>query len=189
VAHEVRELQKKLAELDREEHRLLDAYQAGLIDLDQLERRQRLLRERREHVRASLEVSRGEHSVALQRAELELSVESFTRSICEPLATLGFEDRQRLLRTVIDRVMVEEGHIDIHFAIPMPHPPTSGGPDQGRRVSSDLRLRSNGVDRRGQLPTTHRRGHAQVPALGDGELTGPPVGIPALSHVAQHSVW
>ena len=146
VAHEVRELQKKLTELDREEHRLLDAYQAGLIEFDQLERRQRLLRGRREHVRASLEVSRGEHSVALQRAELELSVESFTRSICEPLATLGFEDRQRLLRTVINRVMVEEGHIDIHFAIPVPQPPTKGGPDQGRRVSTDFRLRSSGLD-------------------------------------------
>src|SRR5207249_1226589 len=71
---------------------------------------------------------------------------SFTRSICEPLATLGFEDRQRLLRTVINRVMVEEGHIDIHFAIPVPQPPTKGGPDQGRRVSTDFRLRSSGLD-------------------------------------------
>ncbi len=32
------------AETDREENRLLDAYQAGLIELDQLERRQGLLR-------------------------------------------------------------------------------------------------------------------------------------------------
>ena len=146
VAREVRELQKKLTELDREEHRLIDAYQAELIELDQLERRQRLLRQRREHLRASLEATHGEHTGALQRAELALSVERFTRSICGPLATLGFEDRQRLVRTVIDRVMVEEGHIDIHFAIPVPEPPTGGGPNQGRRVSTDLRLRSNGRD-------------------------------------------
>ena len=103
--------------------RLIDAYQAELIELDQLERRQRLLRQRREHLRASLEATHGEHTGALQRAELELSVERFTRSICGPLATLGFEDRQRLVRTVIDRVMVEEGHSDIHFAIPVPEPP------------------------------------------------------------------
>src|SRR5262249_52423634 len=44
VAEEVREFQKKLAEVDREEHRLLDAYQAGLIALAQLQRRQALLR-------------------------------------------------------------------------------------------------------------------------------------------------
>jgi site-specific DNA recombinase len=149
VAREVRELQKKLIELDREEHRLLDAYQAGLIELDQLERRQRLLRQRREHLRASLDATHGEQTVALQRTELERSVESFTRSICGSLATLGFEGRQRLVRTVIDRVMVEEGHIDIHFAIPVPEPPTGGGPTQGRRVSTDLRLRSNGRDELG----------------------------------------
>ena len=47
VAQDIRDLQKKLAELDREEHRLLDAYQAGLIPLDQLGRRQELLRQRR----------------------------------------------------------------------------------------------------------------------------------------------
>jgi hypothetical protein len=145
-------LQKKLTELDREEHRLIDAYQAELIELDQLERRQRLLRQRREHLRATLEATHGEHTVALQRAELELSVERFTRSICGPLATLGFEDRQRLVRTVIDRVMVEEGHIDIHFAIPVPEPPTGGGLNQGRRVSTDLRLRSDGLDHGCQLP-------------------------------------
>ena len=47
LADEVRALEKQLAELDREEHRLLDAYQAGLIDLDQLRQRQARLRQRR----------------------------------------------------------------------------------------------------------------------------------------------
>ena len=43
-ADDLRALQKQLAELDREEHRLLDAYQAGLVDLDQLRQRQERLR-------------------------------------------------------------------------------------------------------------------------------------------------
>src|SRR5215831_7496603 len=108
AAPERRELQKKLVELDREEHRLLDAYQAGLIELGQLERRQGLLRQRRTHVQASLETIRGEHATALQRADLERSVASFARSIAPTLAALAFADRQRLIRTVIERVMIEE---------------------------------------------------------------------------------
>lgn len=52
VAQQTRELDKKLADTDREEHRLLDAYQARLIELDQLERRQALLRQKRAHVQA-----------------------------------------------------------------------------------------------------------------------------------------
>jgi site-specific DNA recombinase len=142
VAEEIRELQKKLAELDREEHRLLDAYQVGLIALDQLDRRQTLLRQRRADVQASLEAVRGEHTVALQQTDLQRSIESFARSIHEPLATLPFEARQRLVRTVIERVMVEAGRVDVHFAIPLDlpkgHPPD--GPGQ---VSTDFRLRSH----------------------------------------------
>jgi site-specific DNA recombinase len=141
VAPEARALEHKLVELDREEHRLLDAYQAGLIDLQPLEQRQGLLRQRRSHVQAGLETIRSEHIVALQRAELQMSLQSFTRSIRAPLATLPFEDRQRLVRTTIERVMVEEGQVDIHFAIPVPDPPNGNSAERQGHVSTDFRLR------------------------------------------------
>ena len=141
VAQEARTLEHKLVEMDREEHRLLDAYQAGLIELPQLERRQGVLRQRRGHVQASLETIRGEHLAALQQTELQMSLQNFTRSIRAPLATLPFEDRQRLVRTVIERVMVEEGQVDIHFAIPVPDPPHGDGAERQGHVSTDFRLR------------------------------------------------
>ena len=128
VAQETQALTKQLTDTDREEHRLLDAYQAGLIGLEQLERRQRLLRQKRVHLQASLEAIRQKHAVALQRAELQTSLESFTRSIRGPLATLPFEARQRLVRIVIERVMVEEGRVHVHFAIPVPGPLPPLGP-------------------------------------------------------------
>ena len=59
LADDLRALQKQLTELDREEHRLLDAYQAGLVDLDQLRPRQERLRQRRAHVTGSIEVLQG----------------------------------------------------------------------------------------------------------------------------------
>ena len=141
VAQEAHALEHKLVEMDREEHRLLDAYQAGLIELQQLEQRQGLLRQRRGHVQAGLETIRGEHTAALQRADLQMSLQSFTRSIRAPLATLPFEDRQRLVRTVIERVMVEEGQLDIHFAIPVPDPPDGDGTERQGHVSTNFRLR------------------------------------------------
>jgi site-specific DNA recombinase len=148
VEEEAQALQKKLAEVDREEHRLLDAYQAGLIALDQLDRRQGLLRQRRAHVQASLEAVRGEHVSALQQADLQLSVAAFVASIAPTLAMLPFEGRQRLVRIVLERVMVEEGQIDLHFAIPVAEPPPGGPPGGGsptptRPVSTDFRLRSD----------------------------------------------
>lgn len=149
VAQQTRELDKKLADTDREAHRLLDAYQAGLIELDQLERRQALLRQKRAHVQASLDALRTEHATAVQRADLLRSLESFSRGICGHLSTLPFEARQRLLRTVVERVMVEEGQVDIHFAIPLPKPPQQ--PPHGQ-VSTDFALRSHGRPQGRELP-------------------------------------
>ena len=64
MADELAALKKQLAELDREEHRLLDAYQAGLVDLEQLRQRQGRLRQRRAHVNGSIEVLHTERKTA-----------------------------------------------------------------------------------------------------------------------------
>ena len=140
-ADDLRALQKQLTELDREEHRLLDAYQAGLVDLDQLRQRQERLRQRRAHVTGSIEVLHAERKTAQQQAQLQTDLETFVDTIRGPLATLDFDARQQLVRTVLERVMVEDGRVDIHFAIPLPDPP----PDTTNpSVSTLFHLRSNG---------------------------------------------
>jgi site-specific DNA recombinase len=143
VAPDVRDLQKKLAECDREEHRLLDAYQAGLIPLDQLRRRQELLRQRRAHVASSLEAWQTERAAAVEQAQLQMTLERFIRNVNEPLATMPFERRQQLVRTVVERVMVEDGRVDIHFAIPVSDSPETPPGAGHEPVSTVFRLRSH----------------------------------------------
>ena len=143
VARDIRDLQKKLAEFDREEHRLLDAYQAGLIPLDQLGRRQELLRQRRAHVANSLEARHHDQAAVAETAQLHLNLDAFIRRINGPLATLSFEHQQQVVRTVVDRVMVEDGRIDIHFAIPVPNPPSAPTRLAHEPVSTFSRLRSH----------------------------------------------
>jgi len=143
VAQDIRDLQKKLVELDREEHRLLDAYQAGLIPLDQLGRRQELLRQRRAHVANSLEARHHDQAAVAETAQLYLNVAAFIRRINGPLATLSFEHQQQVVRTVVDRVMVEDGRVDIHFAIPVPNPPSTPTILAHEPVSTFSRLRSH----------------------------------------------
>ena len=177
LADEVHALEKQLAELDREEHRLLDAYQAALIDLDQLRQRQVRLRQRRAHVNGSIEVLRTERTTAQQQAQLQADLETFVDRIRGPLATLDFDARQQLVRTVLERVMIEDGRVDIHFAIPLPDPP----PDTTNpSVSAHFHLRSNGIHPGQQLPDAGAPGLA---AGGDGEaprgnreMTGRPGG-------------
>ena len=74
----------------REEHRLLDAYQAGLVDIDQLRQRQGRLRQRRAHVNGSIEVLHTERKTAQQQAQLQADLETFVDRIRGTLATLDF---------------------------------------------------------------------------------------------------
>ena len=145
LADELAALEKQLAELDREEHRLLDAYQAGLVDIDQLRQRQGRLRQRRAHVNGSIEVLHTERKTAQQQAQLQADLETFVDRIRGTLATLDFDARQQLVRTVLERVMVEDGRVDIHFAIPLPEPPpdtTNPCSGLGAPCASRFRLRS-----------------------------------------------
>ena len=141
LADDLRALHKQLAELDREEHRLLDAYQAELVDLEQLRQRQARLRQRRAHVKGSIDVLHTERTTAQQQAQLQADLETFVDRIRGPLATLAFDARQKLVRTVLERVMAEDGRVDIHFAIPLPDPPRE---TTNSSVSAHFQLRSNG---------------------------------------------
>ena len=178
LGDDLRALQKQLTELDREEHRLLDAYQAGLVDLDQLRQRQERLRQRRAHVTGSIEVLHAERKTAQQQAQLQTDLETFVDTIRGPLATLDFDSRQQLVRTVLERVMVEDSRVDIHFAIPLPDPPPE---TTNPSVSTLFHLRSNGSDRRRQLPAPSRHTQPGVPRATGGATaialiaTWPPV--------------
>ncbi len=78
---------------------------------------------------------------------------------------VAVRERQRLVRTVIERVMVEGGQVDIHFAIPVCDPPSGPSPDSDHRlrngrVSTDFRLGSDHQHPRQFLPA---EGQTQVP--------------------------
>ena len=73
-----------------------------------------------------------------------------------PFATLDFDARQQLVRTVLERVMVEDGRVDIHFAIPLPDPPPG---TSNPSVSAHSHLRFNGNHQGPQLPASGTRTH------------------------------
>ncbi len=167
VAQELQALGRRLAELDREEHRLLDAYQAGLIALDQLERRRRHLDDRRAQLERHRTALHSEQLSAQACAERQASLEAFVTDIRASIDTLSFGDRQRLVRTVVDRVMIEDGRVDIHFAIPLPPAPTSRAPVADQPLSTAFRLRSNHDHQGRQLP---------APREAEGRSPRPPAG-------------
>ena len=140
-----------------ERTRLLDAYQAGLLDLDELTRRTGALTARRSQLVHERETLTTRSAELATHNRLRHRLAGFAERIAASLDELDFDGRQRLLRLIVERVHISGWHVEIHLKIPLPDDPHDddalqrgpSGPDQPqpgptgpRPLSSDVRLRS-----------------------------------------------
>jgi site-specific DNA recombinase len=111
-------LERQLATRDREVTRLLDAYQAEVIDLNDLAERRRRLddhgRMLRERVRAIAQ-QRTERTAELRLLE---GVEAFCTSIREAMEEPSFTVQQKVLQLVVNRIVVEDSQVLIEHVVP-----------------------------------------------------------------------
>ena len=142
-------LERKLEQTELERTRLLDAYQAALLDLDELTRRTATLTARRDQLAAEHADLTERRADLARENRLRRGIAGFAERVLDSLDELDFGGRQRLLRLVVEKVRVTGWHVEIHLKIPLtddpppkrePRPPKPGpGP------SSDMGLRSGGA--------------------------------------------
>jgi site-specific DNA recombinase len=178
LATELARLDRKLEAARGEHRRLIDLYQAGLVDMPELQRRATAITARQrelEHKHTSLAAERAD----LARGNrLRHGVEGFAARVAAVIDQLDPTQRQDLLRLLIEDVQVTGWHIQIRLRIPLNDPPNSGHPDHPRSppspaspdgtttpVSTEDRLRSLHGHQRPQLPPQEpprrRRDHHQ----------------------------
>jgi site-specific DNA recombinase len=116
-----------LGQLERQQQRLLDAYLAEVIALAELERKRQDLDRRRETLLAQ---QRQLDAAARQKLELGAvahGIEAFCQAVRAGLATATFAQRRQLAELLIDRVVVTDGDVEIHYVLPTspdgPHRP------------------------------------------------------------------
>ncbi len=118
AAAEQARLDRQLTNLDHEGHRLLDAYQAGVIELAELaERRQRLEAQGR-GLRARREELAQQATARDQQLRLLAGVDDFCASVRAALQNPSFAVQQKVLQLVVDRIVVEDDQIVIHHIVP-----------------------------------------------------------------------
>lgn len=171
LAVQLERLERRLAEAGRERERLLDAYQAGLVDLDQLTRRTKEIVARREESTREQGALRERQTELSRQNRLREGIVGFAERVAASLEGLDFEARRQLLRLVVEEVRVSGWRVEIHLRIPLEDGPGDDGrerraPGPGPDPSSDMRLRSVGGDDLGMVD--------QGLVLADTQLAGDP---------------
>jgi site-specific DNA recombinase len=116
-----------VAQLERQQERLLEAYLSSIISLPEFERKRQELQRKQE----SLETQRTQlESSVNQRLELTQitnSIEQFCAQIRPALEQATFAQRRQLVELLIDRVVVTDADVEIRYVIPTnpegPHVP------------------------------------------------------------------
>ena len=157
LAAELARLARKADAADAEKRRLVDLYQAGLIELRELQRRAADVAARHRELRAK-RTSLAEQRTALARGnQVHRRVHDFAERISDVIGQLDADQKQQLLRLLIEEVRVTGWHVEIRLRIALDQPPPNPPgpkrspephepPSQTRPLSSEDCLRSVGID-------------------------------------------
>ncbi|MGH9279654.1 MAG: recombinase family protein [Acidimicrobiales bacterium] len=150
----------QLGELRAQRQRLLDAYQCCAITLTELEARRRPLEDRIGELDQS---SRSTRHRNLTKADLKHRITSFAQQVADRLETMPFAERQQLLRTVLEDVVLTEQCVELNFKIPVP-PATKEGRSHRSPMSDRLRSLHQARRARAIRPRRRRTVHRLRPA-------------------------
>ena len=140
-------LQRKIDAAATERRRLADLYQSALIDRDDLLRRSKELQDRTRSVEHQCGALTAQRKELAQQNALRERIAGFSAMVGATIDHLDFEQRQKLLRLVVEQVLVRGWRVDIKLRIPLEEPPNPHDP----MLSSKDRLRSLDRDERRKL--------------------------------------
>jgi site-specific DNA recombinase len=119
------ELMASLKAHERALQRLLDAYEAGALDIQDLKSRSERVRGRLANARRELDSL---DQTIDQTRELKLlvgRVEDFTRRVRDGLDRLGWSDRRAILRALVARIEIDDDDVNVIFRVPSTVQPTA----------------------------------------------------------------
>jgi hypothetical protein len=112
----------RLRRLDREEQRLVDAYQAEVIDLAELKERCEQIATRRQALAGQREQLARLRDQRRAAQEVWADLSSFCERVRGRLEGATLAERQHLLQLLIERVIVGEDTLEIRHMIPLGRP-------------------------------------------------------------------
>ena len=193
LSNQIDNAQKRVTRVRAERGRVLDAYQSGFLEKPEFETRAGTVARRLETLEGELETLRHEHQLACEGHDLLERLNEFGSTIRQRLDSMSFEERQKLIRAVVEEVVICGNIVKIYFKIPLPpsspnNPsPTSPTANRGNGVSGrvgmsrGLNLRSHSGHRRWPRCRWRPLGElqARLPISGQGAIQALSRQIPA----------
>ena len=113
-------LQRELTHVGKGIERLLNAYQEGLLSIEQLRERMPALRQRERAIRAELQAIIDQAADRAAFLRLAETLTSFLARLRTAAETLSVTERQRIVRLVVKEVLIGDDTITIRHSIPIP---------------------------------------------------------------------
>ena len=114
------EVAKELARVENQSDKLLDAYQEGLVEIDELRSRLPELRKRQTSLQKEFEgltLQTLEHGRLL---EVNVSMEKFMEQLKTSAQNLDTQQKQKIVRLLVRQVLLSPGTATIQHSIPLP---------------------------------------------------------------------
>lgn len=99
--------------------RLVDAYQQGAIEVDELKDRRQRLEASLQATRARAMALQAQHADEARLKRLGADIEAFAAAMRDGMEALDFAGRQRLVRLLVERIVVKGEDVTIEHAIPL----------------------------------------------------------------------
>lgn len=120
-------LQTELIHVGKGIERLLNAYQEGLLSIEQLRERMPVLRQRQQTLRAELQAIMDQTNDRAAFLRLAETLTAFLARLRSAAETLSVMERQKIVRLLVKEVLVGEDTITIRHSIPIPSGPPQNG--------------------------------------------------------------
>lgn len=114
-------LREALAQLERQQVRLLEVYLAEIITREEFEHKRQEVTQTQQSLTHQLRQLDAQAQQQVQVAALATSIEAFCQRLQPTLGQLTFLQRRQLVELLVDRVIVSDGHVEIRYVIPT-HP-------------------------------------------------------------------
>jgi site-specific DNA recombinase len=111
-------LRDVLAQLERQQARLLDLYLAEVIERDEFERKRKEVAQTQHGLTQQLRQLDAQAQQHVDVAALAQDIEAFCRRTQLTLDSLTFAQRRQLVELLIDRVIVNDSQVEIRYVVP-----------------------------------------------------------------------